>query len=115
MRPDLVMKSVIPCLMAGMIGIYGLIIGILIGIRSMLCVWFLLKLNWLPYAVKKETYSPFNGFAHLGSGLAVGFSGLGAGMCIGVVGDIGVRSNALQPRLFTGLIMILIFAEGMKI
>lgn len=36
MRPDLVMKSVIPCLMAGMIGIYGLIIGILIGIRSML-------------------------------------------------------------------------------
>lgn len=35
MRPELVMKSVIPCLMAGMIGIYGLIIGLLITLRSM--------------------------------------------------------------------------------
>lgn len=35
-RPDLVMKSVIPCLMAGMIAIYGLIIGIMIGIKSMI-------------------------------------------------------------------------------
>lgn len=36
MRPELVMKSVIPCLMAGMIGIYGLIIALLIVLRSKL-------------------------------------------------------------------------------
>lgn len=34
-------------------------------------------------------------------------------MCIGVIGDVGVRANALQPRLFTGMIMMLIFAEGL--
>lgn len=64
------------------------------------------------YIVSETDYSPFRGFAHLGSGLSVGLAGLGAGMCIGVVGDAGVRANAQQPRLFTGMIMILIFAEG---
>ena len=30
---------------------------------------------------------------------------------IGIVGDAGVRGSAQQPRLFVGMIMILIFAE----
>lgn len=51
------------------------------------------------------------GFMHLGSGLAVGFSGLAAGFAIGIVGDAGVRGTAQQPRLFVGMILILIFAE----
>lgn len=51
------------------------------------------------------------GFIHLGSGLAVGFSGLAAGFAIGIVGDAGVRGTAQQPRLFVGMILILIFAE----
>lgn len=34
MRPDLVMKNVIPVVMAGILGIYGLIIGILIKQQS---------------------------------------------------------------------------------
>ena len=50
-------------------------------------------------------------FAHLGAGLSVGLSGLAAGFAIGIVGDAGVRGTAQQPRLFVGMILILIFAE----
>jgi V-type H+-transporting ATPase 16kDa proteolipid subunit len=53
----------------------------------------------------------FRGFVHLGAGLSVGFSGLAAGFCIGVVGDAGVRGTAQQPRLFVGMILMLIFSE----
>ena len=52
-----------------------------------------------------------SGFIHLGAGLAVGFSGLAAGFAVGIVGDAGVRGTAQQPRLFVGMILILIFAE----
>jgi F0F1-type ATP synthase membrane subunit c/vacuolar-type H+-ATPase subunit K len=50
----------------------------------------------------------FSGFIQLGAGLAVG---LAAGFAIGIVGDAGVRGTAQQPRLFVGMILILIFAE----
>jgi V-type H+-transporting ATPase proteolipid subunit len=36
-----------------------------------------------------------------------------AGLAIGLVGDAGVRGNALQPQLFVGMILILIFAEAL--
>lgn len=62
--------------------------------------------------VKKE-YSSFSGFAHLASGLSCGLSGLAAGMAIGIVGDAGVRANGQQPKLFVGMILILIFAEAL--
>jgi len=56
-------------------------------------------------------YTLFQGFLHLGAGLAVGLSALAAGYAIGIVGDAGVRGTAQQPRLFVGMILILIFAE----
>jgi len=43
----------------------------------------------------------------------VGLSGLSAGMAIGIVGDAGVRATAQQPKLFVGMILILIFAEAL--
>ena len=49
----------------------------------------------------------------MGAGLSVGLSGLAAGMAIGIVGDAGVRATAQQPRLFVGMILILIFAEAL--
>ena len=52
-----------------------------------------------------------SGFIQLGAGLSVGLSGLAAGFAIGIVGDSGVRAVAQQPRLFVGMILILIFAE----
>lgn len=50
-------------------------------------------------------------FAHLGAGLSVGLAGAAAGFAIGIVGDTGVRGTAQQPRLFVGMILVLIFAE----
>jgi len=96
MKPELVMRSIIPVVMAGVIGIYGLIISVIIATN-----------------VKPSGYSDYTGFAHLGSGLSVGLSGLAAGMAIGIVGDAGVRATAIQPRLFVGMILILIFAEAL--
>jgi V-type H+-transporting ATPase 16kDa proteolipid subunit len=63
------------------------------------------------YFLNSVSLSLFRGFIHLGAGLAVGFSGLAAGFAIGIVGDAGVRGTAQQPRLFVGMILILIFAE----
>jgi V-type H+-transporting ATPase proteolipid subunit len=56
-------------------------------------------------------YTVVMGFAHLASGLTCGLCGLGAGYAIGIVGDAGVRALAQQPRLFVGMILILIFSE----
>merc|ERR1712141_813449 len=95
MRPELIMKSIIPVVMAGIIAIYGVVVAVLIAGQ--------LK--------PAPGYSLFNGFVHLGAGLSVGLSGLAAGYAIGIVGDAGVRGTAQQPRLFVGMILILIFAE----
>merc|ERR1719329_1739858 len=60
-----------------------------------------------------DKYSAYSGYAHLGAGLTVGMSSLAAGLAIGIVGDAGVRANAQHPRLFVGMILILIFAEAL--
>ena len=57
------------------------------------------------------TYRYGNGYKHLASGLTCGLSSLAAGFAIGIVGDAGVRGTAQQPRLYIGMILILIFAE----
>lgn len=95
MRPELIMKSIIPVVMAGILAIYGLVVAVLIAgnIKD------------------PKDYPLYHGFLHFGAGLAVGLSGLAAGFAIGIVGDAGVRGTAQQPRLFVGMILILIFAE----
>ena len=80
--------------MAGIIGIYGLVVSVLISDN-----------------LTQQNYSLFTGFIQLGAGLSVGLAGLAAGFAIGIVGDAGVRGTAQQPRLFVGMILILIFAE----
>jgi len=96
MRPELIMKCIIPVVMAGILAIYGLVVSVLIA-------------GQLDRVT--DGYDLFKGFVHLGAGLAVGLSGLAAGFAIGIVGDAGVRGTAQQPRLFVGMILILIFAE----
>lgn len=58
-----------------------------------------------------QNYSLFNGFMHLACGLSVGFACLALGYSIGIVGDEGVRQFMHQPKLFVGIVLILIFAE----
>ena len=103
--------------MAGIIGIYGLVVSVLISDGL------------------KQEMPLYTGFIQLGAGLSVGLAGLAAGyvaiflrpsfqvtaagclltlvpsFAIGIVGDAGVRGTAQQPRLFVGMILILIFAE----
>ncbi|KDQ06968.1 hypothetical protein BOTBODRAFT_70682 [Botryobasidium botryosum FD-172 SS1] len=93
LRPDLMMKCSIPVIMAGIIAIYGLVVSVLISGGL---------------AINMPLYT---GFVQLGAGLSVGLAGLAAGFAIGIVGDAGVRGTAQQPRLFVGMILILIFAE----
>lgn len=98
MRPELIMKSIIPVVMAGIIAIYGLVVAAILA-------------NSISEGGKPNGYSLYKAFMHLGAGLSVGLSGLAAGFAIGIVGDAGVRGTAQQPRLFVGMILILIFAE----
>jgi len=99
LHPDVVMKSIIPVVMAGVLGIYGLIVAVLLasGIK----------------ADGAYSYSSYSGFSALSAGLCCGLAGLAAGIAIGIVGDAGVRANARQPKLFVGIILILIFAEAL--
>ena len=48
------------------------------------------------------------GFTHFGAGLSVGLAGLAAGFAVGIVGDAGVRGTAQQPRLFVGMVRVLV-------
>jgi len=95
------MKNIIPVVMAGVLGIYGLIIAVIIGngVSGM--------------TNNKVTYSQFTGYAHLSAGLCCGFSGLAAGVAIGVAGDAGVRAVAQQPKMYVGMVLVLIFAEAL--
>ncbi|EAA58102.1 hypothetical protein AN6127.2 [Aspergillus nidulans FGSC A4] len=59
-----------------------------------------------------QTVALYTSLLQLGAGLAVGLCGLAAGFAIGIVGDAGVRGTAQQPRLYVGMILVLIFAEA---
>ncbi|PRQ40958.1 putative V-ATPase proteolipid subunit [Rosa chinensis] len=61
MRQELVMKSIVPVVMAGVLGIYGLIIAVIIstGINP-----------------KAKSYYLFDGYAHLSSVLTCSLAGL---------------------------------------
>lgn len=94
-KPELIMKSLIPVVMSGILSVYGLVVAVLIagGLTPL------------------GEYTLFNGIIHMGSGLSVGCTCLASGYAIGVVGDEGVRRFMHQPRLFVGIVLILIFAE----
>eukprot|EP01114_Cavostelium_apophysatum_P006024 TRINITY_DN17221_c0_g1_i1.p1 TRINITY_DN17221_c0_g1~~TRINITY_DN17221_c0_g1_i1.p1 ORF type:complete len:156 (+),score=27.02 TRINITY_DN17221_c0_g1_i1:77-544(+) len=98
MRPEIVMKCTIPVIMAGALAIYGLILSLIVGGN-----------------VKEGSYSMYKGFLSLSAGLSTGLSCLAAGMAIGIVGDAGVRAVGQQPKLFTAMVLILIFAEALGI
>merc|ERR1712226_1685990 len=94
LNPSTIFKNVIPVVMAGILGIYGLIVAVIA------------KSN-----VSKTDY-PAN-YAILGAGLCCGLSSLAAGLAIGIVGDAGIRASCQQDRIFIGMILILIFAEAL--
>ncbi|EKM79225.1 hypothetical protein AGABI1DRAFT_85094 [Agaricus bisporus var. burnettii JB137-S8] len=94
-KPELIMKSLIPVVMSGIIAVYGLVVSVLIAGS--------LTPNEYPLAA---------GFVHLGAGVACGMTGLSAGYAIGYVGDsVRVRALLYESRVFVSMVLILIFAE----
>jgi len=93
-KPELVMKSLIPVVMSGIIAVYGLVVAVLIS-----------------GGLNATDYSLFAGFVHLGAGLACGFTGLAAGYAIGFVGDSCVRAYVYESKMFVSMVLILIFGE----
>jgi len=92
-RPDRLMQNTLCAIMAQILSIYGLVASVIISNNLI------------------EKMAIHTGFLQLGAGLAVGLSGLAAGFAIGIVGDAGVRASTQQPRLYVGMVLILIFAE----
>lgn len=93
-KPELVMKSLIPVVMSGIIAVYGLVVSVLIS-----------------GGLNATDYSLYAGFVHLGAGLACGFTGLAAGYAIGYVGDSCVRAYVYESKMFVAMVLILIFGE----
>ncbi|KAJ4422978.1 hypothetical protein N0V82_002372 [Gnomoniopsis sp. IMI 355080] len=93
LRPESWMRNMLCAVMAQILSIYGLVTSVIISNDLM------------------EKMTLYTGFVQLGAGLAVGLCGLAAGFAIGIVGDAGVRANVQQPRLYTAMVLILIFSE----
>jgi len=138
--PTGVIKNIIPIVMAGVLGIYGLIVSVIIT----------QALTPPKSGMGETTYSLFNGYAHLAAGLCCGLSCLAAGGTIGMIGDVGVRCFGLKAsggtrawatgeganpsdadagqssaqvaisadaanKLYVGLLIMLIFAEALAL
>ena len=98
MKPGSIIKGVIPVIMAGILGIYGLIVAVILGQK-------LSGENTL-IEIKK-------GYQYLGSGLCCGLTSFGAGIAIGIGGESGVRALGQQDKVFVGMMLILIFSEAL--
>ena len=108
-KPQLIVKCLIPVVMAGILGVYGMIVAVI-----------------LLQKIDTQNYTWQTAYKHMASGLCTGFSQLvrilkhsglwkiqAAGWAIGMVGDVAARSMAFQDRIFVGMLLILIFAEAL--
>ena len=95
---DRIMRGIVPVVMAGILGIYGLIVAVIINNNI---------------KTENNAYASFAGYMHFGAGLAAGLSSLAAGLAIGIVGDTSVRAYGKQEKIFVAMILMLIFAEAL--
>ena len=93
-----IMRGIVPVVMAGILGIYGLIVAVIINNNI---------------KTDNNSYAAFAGYLHFGGGLAAGLSSLAAGLAIGIVGDTSVRAYGKQEKIFVAMILMLIFAEAL--
>lgn len=96
--PEKIMRGIVPVVMAGILGIYGLIIAVIINNNI---------------HTDDNSYSAYAGHLHLGAGLAAGLAALGAGLSIGVVGDTAARAYGKQDQIFVAMVLMLIFSEAL--
>lgn len=100
-QTEMVMKAIMPVILSGVCGIFGLIIAVIIssGMAA-------------PSPIK-TTYSLYTGYAHLGAGMTVGLSNLASGLAIGMCGSCGVQDSARQPKLYIGMVLIWSFGSAL--
>ena len=92
-EPNKIFRALIPVIMAGILGIYGLIVAVLM-------------------ASKIKDADRQTGYKQLASGMCCGLSSLASGLAIGVIGDAAVKSYAQTEKVYVGMIIMLIFAEA---
>jgi len=85
----------VPIVMASILSIYGLVVAVILNMRMS----------------PGSEFTAREGYSHLAAGLICGGCGLGAGYAIGNVGAASVRALAFQPKIFVGMVLILIFSE----
>mmetsp|Transcript_23109 Transcript_23109/g.35420 ORF Transcript_23109/g.35420 Transcript_23109/m.35420 type:complete len:203 (+) Transcript_23109:133-741(+) len=127
--PHMLMKNIIPVVMAGVLGIYGLIV----------CVMLNGKMAKPADGTRYTLYSQYSGFAHLAAGLCCGLCSLASGLCIGIAADAGTRAlgaqsamaaswkkmgftgdsggqvNSSGDSLFVGIVLIQVFAGNLAL
>lgn len=103
-NPKKIIKAVIPVIMAGILGIYGLITAVVLN-------------QSIKYDKDNPTspnsYFPFYGWKHFAAGLSCGICALGAGISIGIAGEAGVKALGMEDRTFVGMMLIMIFSEAL--
>ncbi len=77
LKPHLIFKALVPVIMSGVLGIYGLIVAFQIN-------------NRINETEKEMSFKV--AYKMLAAGLCCGFSAMAAGLAIGIVGDAGVRA-----------------------
>lgn len=98
LHAERIMRGIVPVVMAGILGIYGLIVSVIINNNI---------------KTTENTYSAFAGYLHFGAGLAAGLSSLAAGLAIGIAGDASARAYGKQEKIFVAMILMLIFGEAL--
>lgn len=87
--PELLMKNIIPVVMAGVLGIYGLIVAVILNG----------KLSSPEIGTGYVTYSQYSAFCHLAAGLCTGLTSLASGLAIGITADAGTRAVGAQSAM----------------
>ena len=87
--PELLMKNIIPVVMAGVLGIYGLIVAVILNG----------KFSYPDQSTRIVTYSQYSAFCHLGAGLCCGLTALASGIAIGISADAGTRAVGAQSAM----------------
>ncbi len=99
LKPEKIVRGIIPVVMAGILGIYGLVVAVLL-------------IQKIP---PDNTYTFYRGFSHLSAGICCGLCAMAAGFTIGIVGDASVRALGQTDKFFVGMLLMLIFAEAIAL
>lgn len=102
MKPAQAMKNTLPVIMAGVLGMYGLIIAIVINTS-------------LAGYVETTAVPLYLSYGHLAAGISTGVASLAAGISIGIAGNAGARGSARNEKLFVVMLLILVFGEALAL